>query len=142
MSAPDPRAVLDDLADRRRRCTTAIATLAAFYGLDPAPWLDETPAVSHETIAPARDTKSHERRTKNHEPRMKRAKGDTARPTGAPAERILAALKQAGAPMSPGQVAAATKMSVGAVGYHVRALVRAKQVHAEGATMNRRLSLA
>jgi hypothetical protein len=77
MSAADPHAVLDDLADRRRRCTQAITTLAAFYLLDPAPWLDETAPVTPESMPPVRASKGARRATK-------RAKGETRRPTGAP----------------------------------------------------------
>jgi hypothetical protein len=122
---PDPRAVLDDLADRYRRCRSAIETLAAFYGLDPAPWLGETNGAPRETTP-------------------KGGKRKAARPTEAPTEiqeRILVALKTAGEPVSPGELAKALKIEGSLLRYHVRGLVARRQVKAEGVTASRRLSL-
>ena len=138
MSGPDPRGVLDDLADRRRRCTAAIVNLASFYLLDPAPWLDDTNVTVGESIAALHASKPVPRATK-------RAKGKTARPTDAPSQqgdRILTALKTHGSPMSPGELATKLKVDRSLCRYHVKLLEKQGLVTSSGTTVSRRIALS
>ena len=138
VSHPDPIAVLDDLARRRGLVTVVIRQLAAFYGLDPAPWLDDTRGPNGETIQPARGTKNEERRTK-------RPKGDTSRPPDAPSQqgdRILTALKAHGSPMSPGELATKLKVDRSLCRYHVKLLEKQGLVTSSGTTASRRIALS
>lgn len=137
MSEPDPRAVLDDLANRRRRCTAAIVNLASFYLLDPAPWLvDEGhgQAVSRNRESVANLTPQ----------RAKRPKEKRDRPPDAPSaqgDRILTALKAHGSPMSPGELATKLKVDRQLIRFYVKKLEKQGLVTATGVTSGRRIAL-
>lgn len=83
--------------------------------------------------------------TTHHERPVKRMKSEPGRPTKAPKEpqqRILAALKQRGGPISPGELAAALDLSGPLLRYQLRPLVKAGQVTLTGTTSSRRIALA
>lgn len=145
MSAPDPRAILDEIAKRMHAARLTIIGLADIYGLDPAPWLNGQQATapiadSRQPIADSREPAAPTAPTR----RGKKAKPRESRPTNGLSEiqkQILAALKEAGDPVRPGEVAKALKMDVQNLRYHTATLIKDGVIKATGTTSTRRLSL-
>ena len=140
------RATLDDLADRWRRCSRTIVELATFYGLDPSEWLSmDTPDLTvNARPTPVNGTAHRKRKLPGAKLETKRT-GRKPRPTKVPTDtqrEILAALKTASEPVSPGELAKAIKMEPANLFYHLKGLKAAGLVKAEGVSMSRRLSLA
>lgn len=132
------RATLEDLASRMRHCAATIRHLCAFYLLDPEEFL----GTLKET--PAGREPSPKRINGAKKPARPKAGKRQARPTPAPTgmeDSILAALKAAGEPVSPSQLAKALKLPGANLSYRVRPLIESGRVVATGVTTNRRLSL-
>lgn len=139
------RGTLEDLASRRRTVVSTIRTVAAFYGLDPAPWLDgegemsgppaETTRARSATKAPRRATKRAARET------TATAGETTTRPTDALSEAAIRTALRAGH-HSAKAIEAETKLSA----WKVRALLKemraAGAVTSTGATNSLRYALA
>lgn len=121
------RGTLDDLAMRRRTCVVTIRQIAAFYGLDPTPWLEgngETFEPPREPISPARETTRPGRGTKP-------GKGETARPIEASLEqKIRAALTTGPQPLKA--LVTTTHLKLGAVQRLLRAMADRRIVTTTG----------
>lgn len=114
---------LDDKRGQIEHALTALRRLES-EGLTPVGRLK---ATALETRPPAARTKAA---------RLAKSDGDPS------VEKVLAILRRAGGPMSPGDLASAVGMTTTGLRAQLKAMVKRKQIVVTGATINRRVALS
>lgn len=137
------RGTLEDLASRRRTVVSTIRTVAAFYGLDPAAWLDDAgePAPAETSRAPREATRASREPAPAPRETTRAPRETPARPTHALSEAAIRAALKAGHE-TPKAIVAATQLPTWAVGRTLAKLRAAGHVTVTGKVRSARYRLA